>query len=73
LYDLNIAALNLIILKLKIKAEVYESKVFITSKSAYNYHPKPYNQVFEYKFGFVGDLSIIDLLMNVGPESILFL
>lgn len=30
---------------------------------------KPYIQVFDQKFGFVKDLSIIDLICNLGPES----
>ncbi len=34
---------------------------------------KPYYQVFADKYGFLPDLSIIDLLMNMGPESILIL
>jgi hypothetical protein len=34
---------------------------------------KPYYQVFDSKFGFQSGLSIIDLLFNMGPESILFL
>jgi len=29
-----------------------------------------YSQVFEDKFGFVSDLSILDLLFNLGPESL---
>jgi hypothetical protein len=28
-----------------------------------------YPQVFEYKYGFVPGLSILDLLFNVGPEA----
>lgn len=32
-----------------------------------------YHQVFERKFGFLPDLSIVDLLFNVGPESLLLL
>jgi hypothetical protein len=34
---------------------------------------KPYWQVFEDKYGFKSDLSIIDLLFNLGPESLLYL
>jgi hypothetical protein len=35
--------------------------------------PRPYYQVFRDKHGFIPDLSIVDLLFNTGPESILFL
>lgn len=35
--------------------------------------PVPYYQVFEQKFGFVENLSIIDLLFNMGNESLLIL
>ena len=34
---------------------------------------KPYFQVFARKYGFKSDLSIMDLLFNEGPDSILFL
>lgn len=34
---------------------------------------KPYFQVFAQKHGFISDLSILDLLFNEGPDSILFL
>jgi hypothetical protein len=34
---------------------------------------KPYYQVFNQKFGFQPNLSILDLLFNMGPESILYL
>jgi hypothetical protein len=33
----------------------------------------PYYQVFSNKFGFIPNLSIIDLLFNMGPESVLVL
>lgn len=34
---------------------------------------RPYYQVFAHKLGFLPDLSIVDLLFNMGPESILYL
>ncbi len=35
--------------------------------------PKPYWQVFQHKHGFLSNLSILDLLFNMGPESVFFL
>lgn len=35
--------------------------------------PRPYYQVFEAKNGFIPNLSIADLLFNMGPESLLVL
>ena len=35
--------------------------------------PRPYYQVFREKHGFLPNLSIVDLLFNMGPESILIL
>jgi len=35
--------------------------------------PRPYYQVFSHKHGFLPDLSIIDLIFNMGKESILLL
>ncbi|MGC8803540.1 MAG: WbqC family protein [Bacteroidales bacterium] len=35
--------------------------------------PKPYHQVFSEKFGFVPNLSILDLLFNTGPEAVYWL
>ena len=37
------------------------------------YHPVPYYQVFDSRHGFQPDLSIVDLLFNMGPESLLVL
>lgn len=39
-------------------------------------HPfalSPYHQVFAHKHGFLPDLSIVDLLFNMGPESLIVL
>lgn len=34
---------------------------------------KPYYQVYQQKYGFLPNLSILDLLLNMGPESIYYL
>jgi hypothetical protein len=44
----------------------------ITSFNTY-FSPTPYYQVFQQKHGFLPDLSIIDLIFNMGNESLLFL
>ena len=35
--------------------------------------PKPYYQVYQQRHGFLPNLSILDLLFNMGPESIFWL
>lgn len=37
------------------------------------FRPVPYYQVFQEKWGFLPNLSIVDLLFNMGPESLLIL
>lgn len=38
-----------------------------------NFFPKSYYQVFDQKFGFIPNMSIIDLLFNMGNESLIIL
>lgn len=38
-----------------------------------DFGPVPYYQVFQEKHGFIPNLSIVDLLFNMGPESLLVL
>ncbi|MEI6139488.1 MAG: WbqC family protein [Mariniphaga sp.] len=35
-----------------------------------HFSPKPYTQVFHEKFGFIPNLSILDLMFNEGPETV---
>ena len=35
--------------------------------------PRPYYQVYQQKFGFLPNLSILDLLFNEGNEAVLYL
>ena len=38
-----------------------------------HFEPRPYYQVYQQKHGFLPNLSILDLLFNMGPESIYYL
>lgn len=38
-----------------------------------DFESRPYYQVYQQKHGFIPNLSILDLLMNMGPESIFYL
>ena len=51
--------------------EDYREKIH--PKKVSEYVGQPYWQVFREKFGFVGGLSIMDLLFNEGPESLCYL
>ena len=50
---------------------IHPKKDFRTADT--EFVPQPYYQVFESKLGFLPNLSIIDLLFNMGPESVLIL
>ena len=38
-----------------------------------DFDPKPYYQVYQQKHGFLANLSVLDLLFNMGPEGIFYL
>ena len=38
-----------------------------------DFQPKTYYQVYQQKHGFLSNLSILDLLFNMGPESVFYL
>lgn len=38
-----------------------------------NFEAKPYWQVFQHRYGFLANLSILDLLFCMGPESVFYL
>ena len=38
-----------------------------------DFTPKPYYQVYQHKHGFIPNLSVLDLLFNMGNESIFYL
>jgi hypothetical protein len=85
LFDYNLELLQLILKNLKLNVSIsiteefhsaYQSPDFrniITTKNIQNYSAKPYFQVFEDREGFKGNLSIIDLLFNQGPQALGYL
>jgi hypothetical protein len=80
LYDFNFELIQLCHKLLKnndtsyISAKPSESfkvknNIILHPKKSSDYRYNPYNQVFNDKFGFIQNLSILDLLFNVGPDS----
>lgn len=57
--------------ELDFREAIHPKKDFRTADPGYV--PQPYYQVFEARYGFLPGLSIIDLLFNMGPESLLVL
>lgn len=87
LMDFNLELLNLLLGLLKVKktltftslyqekyTDIQDFRSSIHPKKMYQHmHFKPYFQVFEPKYGFLPNLSIVDLLFNQGPNSLNFL
>lgn len=85
LYDLNMALHNCVEQLLELNTNLELSECYCEIDNALDWrssiHPKkepvvrtmPYYQVFAHKNGFMEDMSILDLLFNMGNESILIL
>lgn len=87
LVDLNEAILNVLIKQTSIATQIIYTESYIENCSAdadyrnimnkknqlINHCFIPYTQVFEKKNGFISNLSVLDLLFNVGPEFINYL
>ena len=81
LMELNIGLIKVVLklLKFEIPIEekndnkVKEKRDLIISKKIVNVSILKYNQVFIDKHGFLSNLSIVDLLFNLGPESLNYL
>lgn len=89
LFDFNTELTRLLISLLGIETELSFTECYIKEYSKNDYrsaiHPKKkspfensnkkgqYHQVFAQKYGFIENLSVIDLLFNEGPESLRYL
>ena len=89
LFDFNLQILKALTKTLRIEPNIYlttEYEAATTPDLRMLIHPKqctqpqyplqltePYYQVFDDRFGFTPNLSIIDLLFNMGPQSIQYL
>jgi hypothetical protein len=84
--EFNSELLSFLLRKIGLKIEIIFSDDFLSIQNEENdlrfkFSPKKeeviqfphYYQVFEEKFGFIPNLSIIDLLFNEGPETLNYL
>ena len=56
-------------IKFKKTNQVDEFSELIDTKKKTIYKTPTYHQVFNSKYGFISNLSILDLIFNMGPES----
>jgi hypothetical protein len=86
LFDYNEQLLQFILKALKMPVtlnftETYEDEYSVITDFRNTFNPKkeshfdqkPYFQVFEERKGFIGNLSIVDLLFNQGPQAVNYL
>ena len=71
LFDYNLEITHKMCELLDIRTEIRLTDEY--QGCSFNQHndSKPYYQVFQSRHGFIPDLSILDLLFNMGPEAIL--
>ena len=85
LWDLNAAIIDFFIRKIGLMVSIVPTASFVDvvpdEDMRFSIHPKKpsqyvtkrYYQVFSERNGFLGNLSVMDLLFNEGPESICYL
>lgn len=87
LFDLNLALTRHIAAEMELRCEILPTETFVKDAGPLDFrsriHPKskegpvfeskPYYQIFSQKSGFIGNLSILDLLFHEGPQAADFL
>ena len=73
LIDFNEALVHQCCQLLDIQPGIHRTEAYTGITPCNEFIPRPYYQVFCHKHGFLPDLSIIDILFNMGKESILLL
>lgn len=71
LLDLNEALLSLLLRKMKIQCTIERTTDFCPAADPLPYYDSfpPYPQVFDTRFPFQPNITILDLLFNLGPEA----
>lgn len=73
LIDFNEALIHQCCQLLDLQPHIRQTDAYTGITPGREFIPHPYYQVFSHKHGFLPDLSIIDLIFNMGKESILLL
>ncbi|SEG36800.1 WbqC-like protein family protein [Halpernia humi] len=85
LFDFNLKALEILLNLLKIDQNIQFTEKYEAETSALDLRQEfsakkeskknfeNYYQIFSEKYGFIYDLSVCDLLFNLGPESLIYL
>lgn len=73
LFDYNLDITRRMCELLDIRKEIKLTEEFMRQNDVSVADERPYYQVFRARHGFLPDLSILDLLFNMGPEAILYL
>lgn len=82
LFDYNIQLFEWVLKRMKMNLEFSFTESYleqsevevdyrntISPKKQFTFEEKPYYQVFEERYGFIPNLSIVDLLFNQGPQT----
>ncbi len=81
IYDMNMTILKWLLVKTHAPSQLIETTEYSKTNNEdvidkrntvlpmMEFHSPKYNQVFMDRAGFISNLSVLDLLMNVGPEA----